>query len=66
MNKQKTTDNLTTEVYASSAMRSAAPQQTIPLKGTTPQVAYRMVKDETYAETRPELNLATFVTTYMD
>ena len=59
-------DNLTTDVYASEAMRESAPVDRIPEKGTTPQVAYRMVKDETYAETRPELNLATFVTTYMD
>ncbi|MDO4757640.1 MAG: glutamate decarboxylase [Rikenellaceae bacterium] len=59
-------DNLATDVYASEAMRSAAPVEKIPHKGTSPQVAYRMVKDETYAETRPELNLATFVATYMD
>ena len=25
-----------------------------------------MVKDETFAQTQPRLNLATFVTTYMD
>lgn len=66
MNKQKQNDNLTTEVYSTAAMRGAAPTQTIPEKGTTPQAAYRLVKDETYAETRPELNLATFVTTYME
>jgi len=28
--------------------------------------AYQMVKDETFAQTQPRLNLATFVTTYMD
>ena len=27
---------------------------------------YQMVKDETFAQTQPRLNLATFVTTYMD
>ena len=59
-------DNLTTDIYASETMRHAAPVEKIPEKGTTPQIAYRMVKDETYAQTRPELNLATFVTTYMD
>ena len=31
-----------------------------------PEVAYQMVKDETFAQTQPRLNLATFVTTYMD
>ena len=30
------------------------------------EVAYQMVKDETFAQTQPRLNLATFVTTYMD
>ncbi len=33
---------------------------------TTPEIAYQMVKDETFAQTQPRLNLATFVTTYMD
>ena len=65
MNK-KPSDNLTTEVYSTAALRGAAPTQTLPEKGTTPQAAYRIVKDETYAQTRPELNLATFVTTYME
>ena len=65
MNKT-TSDNLTTEVYSTAALRGAAPVQALPEKGTTPQAAYRLVKDETYAQTRPELNLATFVTTYME
>lgn len=43
-----------------------APTMTIPEEMTTPEIAYRMVKDETYAQTQPRLNLATFVTTYMD
>ncbi|MBQ1221664.1 MAG: glutamate decarboxylase [Alistipes sp.] len=59
-------DNLTTEVYSSEAMHQSAPVQTIPECGTTPEVAYRLVKDETYAQTQPRLNLATFVTTYME
>ena len=33
---------------------------------TLPEIAYRMVKDEAAVETQPQLNLATFVTTYMD
>ncbi len=43
-----------------------APTQFIPRSGTEAQVAYKMVKDETYPQTQPRLNLATFVTTYMD
>lgn len=66
MNRQHASENPSTEVYSTAALRGAAPTQTIPEKGTTPQAAYRLVKDETYAETRPELNLATFVTTYME
>lgn len=36
------------------------------IRPTTPEVAYQMVKDKTFAQTQPRLNLATFVTTYMD
>lgn len=43
-----------------------APTMTLPEDMTPPEIAYRMVKDETYAQTQPRLNLATFVTTYMD
>ena len=56
----------TTAVYGSEEMLRPAPTMTIPEHPTTPEIAYRMVKDETYAETQPRLNLATFVTTYMD
>ena len=44
----------------------AAPTEFIPQSPTSPEVAYKMVKDETYPQTQPRLNLATFVTTYMD
>ncbi len=53
-------------VYGSDEMAHPAPAMTIPEGMTDPEIAYRMVKDETYAETQPRLNLATFVTTYMD
>lgn len=56
----------TTAVYGSEEMVRPAPTMTIPEEMTTPEIAYRMVKDETYAQTQPRLNLATFVTTYMD
>lgn len=42
------------------------PVDRIPNGPTTPEIAYQMVKDETFAQTQPRLNLATFVTTYMD
>ncbi len=43
-----------------------APAQFMPQKGLEAEMAYKMVKDETYPQTQPRLNLATFVTTYMD
>ncbi len=56
----------TTAVYASEQMLEPAPSQTIPMESTSPEIAYQMVKNETYAQTQSRLNLATFVTTYMD
>ena len=55
-----------TDVFGSDAMLQAAPVERIPAGSTTPEIAYQMVKDETFAQTQPRLNLATFVTTYMD
>ncbi len=55
-----------TAVYASEQMLHPAPSQTIPEESTSPEIAYQMVKNETYAQTQSRLNLATFVTTYMD
>ncbi len=53
-------------IFGSEAMRSSAPVDTIPQHPTKAKIAYQMVKEETFPQTRPELNLATFVTTYMD
>ncbi|MDE6805439.1 MAG: glutamate decarboxylase, partial [Muribaculaceae bacterium] len=55
-----------TDVFGSEAMLQPAPVERIPQGPTTPEIAYQMVKDETYAQTQPRLNLATFVTTYME
>lgn len=63
---EKRPDTVDTAVYGSDEMLQKAPSQTIPENPTTPQIAYQMVKDETYPQTQPRLNLATFVTTYMD
>ena len=53
-------------VFGSEEMLKSAPCDKIPQHPTTPEIAYRMVKDETIAQTQPRLNMATFVTTYMD
>ena len=54
------------DVFGSKEMLQPAPVDKIPAKGTRPDIAYQMVKDETFAQTQPRLNMATFVTTYMD
>ena len=53
-------------VFGSSQMREPAPSQYIPEHRTSSEIAYQIVKDETFPQTQPRLNLATFVTTYMD
>ncbi len=59
-------ENYDTAVFGSEEMLHTAPVDTIPQQGTRPEVAYHLVKDEIIAQTQPRLNLATFVTTYMD
>lgn len=63
---KKLAETVETSVYGSSEMLKPSPVDRIPMESTTPEIAYRMVKDETYAQTQPQLNFATFVTTYMD
>lgn len=55
-----------TEVFGSDTMKNPAPKFEIPQHPTSSEIAYRMVKDETYSQIQPRLNMATFVTTYMD
>ena len=55
-----------TDTFGSDAMLQPSPVEKIPDGPTTPEIAYQMVKDETFAQTQPRLNLATFVTTYID
>ena len=53
-------------VFAQERVLEQTPQDVIPKHPTEPEVAYQLVKEETYPQTNPMLNLATFVTTYMD
>lgn len=55
-----------TLVFGSREMREPAPSQFMPKHKTPAEIAYQTVKDETFPQTQPRLNLATFVTTYMD
>ena len=65
-NSNKQPADIETPVYGSQKMRTSAPTEKIPMQPTAPEIAYQMVKDETFPQTQPRLNLATFVTTYMD
>ena len=64
--EERESATVTTAVFGSKEMLQSAPVDKIPEKSTTAEIAYRIVQDETYAQTQPRLNLATFVTTYMD
>ena len=55
-----------TSIFGSKEMREPAPAEFIPRHRTPAEIAYQIVKDETFPQTQPRLNLATFVTTYMD
>ena len=67
MNKNKKIDEeVDTDIFGSPQMREPAPVEFIPRHKTPAETAYEMVKDETFPQTQPRLNLATFVTTYMD
>ena len=54
------------DIFGSQEMREPAPSEFIPEHRTPAPTAYQIVKDETFPQTQPRLNLATFVTTYMD
>ena len=61
--KQKDGEDI---IFGSKEMKEPAPSEYIPKCGTSAEIAYQVVKDETFPQTQPRLNLATFVTTYMD
>ena len=54
---------LQTSVFASERVLKPSPEDVIPQYPTPAEIAYQMVKEETYPQTNPMLNLATFVTT---
>ena len=66
MNWRKKTKEGDELIFGSEQMREPAPAEFIPERRTPAVIAYQMVKDETFPQTQPRLNLATFVTTYMD
>ena len=44
-----------TDVFGSNRMLQPSPVEKIPDGPTTPEIAYQMVKDETFAQTQPRL-----------
>ncbi|KFZ04849.1 hypothetical protein V501_08908 [Pseudogymnoascus sp. VKM F-4519 (FW-2642)] len=55
-----------TSVYASKYAAQDLPKHEMPEGGMPKEVAYRMIKDETSLDGNPMLNLASFVTTFME
>ncbi|KAK0386371.1 hypothetical protein NLU13_6208 [Sarocladium strictum] len=59
-------DEFTTSVYGSKFARNDLPRHEMPDGQMPRDVAYRMIKDELSLDNNPMLNLASFVTTYME
>jgi len=59
-------DNFTTSVYGSRFAAADLPRHEMPECEMPREVAYRMIKDELSMDNNPMLNLASFVTTYME
>ena len=53
-------------LYASGAARTGVPKLRIPRQSMDPEVAYQVVHDELMLDGNARLNLATFVTTWME
>ncbi|MFI3286707.1 MAG: glutamate decarboxylase [Rikenellaceae bacterium] len=66
MKNENNTTLATQDATLTEQSLTSAPSQFIPQKGIDGASAYQLVKNETYPQTQPKLNLATFVTTYMD
>ncbi|KAH7406712.1 pyridoxal phosphate-dependent transferase [Phaeosphaeria sp. MPI-PUGE-AT-0046c] len=59
-------DDYTSNVYGSKYASEDLPRHEIPDKEMPPAVAYRLIKDDLSLDGNPTLNLASFVTTYME
>ncbi|OKL61100.1 Glutamate decarboxylase 4 [Talaromyces atroroseus] len=59
-------DDYSTSVYGSQYAAKSLPAYEMPEKEMPREVAYRMIKDDLSLDGNPMLNLASFVTTYME
>ncbi|KFX94376.1 hypothetical protein O988_06341 [Pseudogymnoascus sp. VKM F-3808] len=64
--QQQGLEQFMTSVYASKYAAQDLPKHEMPEGGMPKEVAYRMIKDETSLDGNPMLNLASFVTTFME
>ncbi|KKY19125.1 putative glutamate decarboxylase [Phaeomoniella chlamydospora] len=59
-------DEFSTAVYGSRFAAADLPSHELPEKEMPKEIAYRLIKDELLMDGNPKLNLASFVTTYME
>ncbi|KAK2596728.1 hypothetical protein QQS21_006183 [Conoideocrella luteorostrata] len=59
-------DEFTTSVYGSRFAEQDLPRLKMPECAMPREIAYRMIKDDLSLDNNPKLNLASFVTTYME
>ncbi|OQO09732.1 hypothetical protein B0A48_05135 [Cryoendolithus antarcticus] len=59
-------DSFTSSVYGSKFAAQDLPRHEMPENEMSKEVAYRMIKDDLTLDGNPTLNLASFVTTYME
>jgi glutamate decarboxylase len=59
-------DNSLTPTYASRSLNEPLPKYTLAEHSLSPDVAYRVIQDELMLEGNAHMNLATFVTTWME
>jgi glutamate decarboxylase len=66
LTEEEEEDNFAATVYGSKYAGEDLPRHEMPEREMPPQVAYRMIKDDLTLDGTPTLNLASFVTTYME
>src|SRR5690242_21959677 len=59
-------DNALTPTYAARALNSSVPRYELPEDEMAPDIAYSLIHDELILDGNSRLNLATFVTTWME
>src|ERR1051326_5526574 len=59
-------DNALTPTYAARALNSSVPRYELPEEEMAPDIAYSLIHDELILDGNSRLNLATFVTTWME